>query len=113
MKKQCRTCPWRVGAVTDDIPGYDLEKHRALADTVAVEGDVTNVVRGRLPMMACHYSTEGDDRVCVGWLHNQLGSGNNIALRLAASRDPSLARYVLDGEQREAFSDTFARRGDR
>lgn len=92
MKKQCRTCPWRVGAVTDDIPGYDLEKHRALADTVAVEGD---------------------DRVCVGWLHNQLGSGNNIALRLAATRDPLLAKYVLDGEQREAFSDTFARRGDR
>ena len=33
-----------------------------------------------LRVMACH---ETQDAHCVGWLHHQLGEGNNIPLRLS------------------------------
>ena len=70
---QCKTCPWRVGASTSDIPGYSREKHEALRrTTIAIPGALVPT-----HTMACHHSTDDAPVACVGWLHNQLGPGNN------------------------------------
>jgi hypothetical protein len=79
--KQCKKCPWKVKVNPNDIPnGYSLEKHRALASTIADSSDpLGQLSSDEIRVMACH---ETDSDYCVGWLHNQLGVGNNIGLRL-------------------------------
>ena len=107
--KQCKTCPWRVGADPHAIPGYREELHRKLTSTIAQPGDLRGLAGG-LRLMACHYSTEGDDRPCVGWLAHQVGPGNNLGLRLRVMTDPSLQSFETDGPQHERFEDTLPKR---
>ena len=106
IRKQCKTCPWKVDADTANIPNYEVGLHQKLDATIAEPGSLRGL-RGPQRAMACHYSTEGAEAPCVGWLANQLGPGNNIALRLRALTDPSLANFELDGPQRERFEDTL------
>lgn len=54
--------------------------------------------------MACH---EGHDAHCIGWLHNQLGVGNNIGLRLQMMNCENIRHIRLDGDQHETLEDTF------
>lgn len=104
-RKQCEKCPWKVSTNPREIPnGYCEEKHRRLANTIANPGEIR--LGGTLRVMACHESNVGRDQICVGWLDNQLGPGNNIALRLAA-RKGIFPSYELDGEQHERLEDTF------
>lgn len=104
--KQCRHCPWRKDVVPDrDIPGgYCPTKHANLAGTIAEPGALN--IGATLPMMACHETTGGNEEPCVGWLANQLGHGNNIALRLWAIRN-LMQPLKLVGEQHERFEDTL------
>jgi hypothetical protein len=108
-KVQCGNCPWRVGSDTATIPGYDRAKHRALRDTIATPGDTRGLLGG-LRAMACHKSAEGAERVCVGWAAQQLGEGNNIALRLAALHDPRLQGLQTVGPQHPTLAATLRRR---
>lgn len=106
--RQCKACPWKVSTVPDkDIPnGYTKGKHCALEATIAKTPESS--MGKTLNIMACHHSGEkGTEFACAGWLHNQLGAGNNIGLRLAAMRDPKLADYKLVGPQHERFEDTL------
>lgn len=106
--KQCKACPWRKDVNPHDIPdGYSPERHKALADTIAKPADISGIVSGQ-PMraMACHESNPGAEVPCVGWMAHQLGPGNNLALRLWASRQPRL-ELKLVGEQHETFEDTL------
>src|SRR5574337_676790 len=82
--KQCHTCPWRVGAQVEDIPNYVPELHKGLTTTIAKPG--IPHLGEPLRVMACHYSKPGTDIPCAGWMHQQLGIGNNIALRLRVMR---------------------------
>jgi len=112
MRKQCSKCPWRVDVDPYDIPdGYCETKHRNLKKTIAEEGLLPSSLADRsvLRVMACHESSVGKEKPCVGWLHNQLGPGNNIALRFQALHDKSLFKYELVGEQHETFEDTLPR----
>jgi hypothetical protein len=54
--------------------------------------------------MACH---ETEDAHCIGWLHNQLGVGNNIGLRMQMSRMENAGEIEVYGEQHERFEDTL------
>ncbi len=105
IAKQCKGCPWKVRSSTDDIPGYCPTKHAALADTIAAPGSIAGL-DGPLRVMSCHDSREGADRVCVGWAAHQLGPGNNIGLRLKASRDKWPQMQTV-GEQHQTFEDTL------
>jgi Family of unknown function (DUF6283) len=79
-RKQCKKCPWKVGTNPHDIPsGYREDKHRELKSTIAEPGAL---VCRPAPMMACHETRGGAELPCVGWMAQQLGDGNNIALRL-------------------------------
>ena len=103
---QCKSCPWRVGVVPEtDIPGYSRAKHCDLKQTIRT-GMESLVASGPIPVMACHKSQEGREFACAGWLDNQLGPGNNLALRMAvmSGRQPV---PVVDGPQHERFQDTI------
>lgn len=112
MRRQCKACPWRVDVVPErDIPGgYCEAKHRALEKTIS-DGSFRG---GNIQAMACHESRVGAEFVCVGWLANQLGPGNNIALRLQSlsGRYPA---FELVGAQHARFEDTLPKktRGER
>ena len=102
--QQCKKCPWKVSTDPYDIPhGYDVEKHKALAGTISVPGAINGGGRA----MACHEHPVGAEVYCVGWLAHQLGSGNNIGLRLAMLHCENIRDIVLDGEQHERFEDTL------
>lgn len=104
---QCAACPWIVG--TDphrDIPGgYSLKKHRALAGTIAdPDNPLSTLFAPTLRIMACHETQEAH---CVGWLVNQTGPGNNLALRTSMRHCQNAGRIRLRGPQHERFADTL------
>ena len=105
MRTQCKKCPWRVDVDPHDIPnGYCETKHKNLAGTIS-DGRLN--LADPLRIMACHESAPSDEIPCVGWLSNQLGPGNNIALRIAVMRGRIDANFQLVGEQHEYFEDTL------
>jgi hypothetical protein len=103
--KQCKTCPWRVDCdpLTDIPNGYSVKLHEKLRNTIA-----TGMCSINNPhTMACHYSKgPGEEFPCAGWIHNQLGVGNNIGVRLRVMNG-SLPVPEIDGEQHEHFDDTL------
>ncbi len=68
---------------------------------------VSNLESGFTEVMSCHYSSEGDDSFCIGWLYNQLGEGNNIGLRIHMRDYENLHQLTVDGEQHQRFEDTL------
>jgi len=108
-RKQCAKCPWKVSTDPHDIPnGYNVEKHRALKNTIArgpIESALSKVVR----IMACHESDVGREVPCVGWLWNQLREGNNVAVRFAVYQKRIDANIKVDGPQHACLEDTFPR----
>jgi hypothetical protein len=107
---QCKACPWKRSVVPErDIPGgYDAEKHEALRCTIAEPGAIGALLPGELRAMACHESPVGAEYPCVGWVLNQLGPGNNLALRLLA-RDGRFKDFRTVGPQWEHFEQTLPR----
>jgi hypothetical protein len=104
--KQCSKCPWKVTTDPYDIPdGYCEVKHKNLENTIAKEGDYN--FGGTMNVMACHHSNGNDEMYCVGWLHNQLGVGNNIKLRLQMMRCENISKLQIVGEQHQRFEDTL------
>lgn len=102
--KQCAKCPWKKAVNPHDIPnGYTVERHRALRTTIAEPDDIESTLGGYVSM-ACH---ETDSAHCVGWLHNQLGVGNNLGLRLAVRECENIDKLQVVGEQHECFDDTL------
>jgi hypothetical protein len=102
--RQCKSCPWRKATVASvDIPnGYCATKHERLRNTLGTQ------IGEQLRIMACHKSDVGEESPCVGWLHNQLGPGNNIALRLVVlTSHRDWAKYKLLGEQVSDFEETL------
>lgn len=104
--KQCKACPWRVDCVPDrDIPGgYREDLHRGLKDTISTPD--MPILGSSLRIMACHHSKVGKETVCAGWLHNQIGEGNNIGARLAVITGQMPAPEVF-GAQHRKFDDTL------
>lgn len=106
--KQCAKCPWRKDVDPRNIPnGYSVEQHRALASTIADPDDVYSTLGAALHIMACH---ETQDAHCVGWLHNQLGVGNNIGLRLKMLHCKNIGKLQIVGEQHDRFEDTLPKK---
>jgi hypothetical protein len=106
---QCAKCPWKKSVDPNDIPGgYSADKHAALKDTIASPGSAAGLF-GAMKVMACHETPPGEERHCVGWLANQLGPGNNIALRLRVTTGEIDTNFRLVGPQHERFEDTLPR----
>lgn len=108
--RQCAKCPWKVTTDPRTIPdGYCEQQHRDLRSTIAgPDGALALAVSGGgLPVMACHEHPVGAEAICVGWLANQLGPGNNIALRLHARNCTNIGAIRVDGEQHQRFEDTL------
>lgn len=114
---QCNGCPWRVD--TDphtDIPSYDEDKHKALAATIADPNDPIGsalcVMSGAQAqrVFTCH---ETKDAHCIGWLANQIGRGNNIALRIQMYACLNAGKLRTKGEQHRTFEDTLPSLADK
>jgi hypothetical protein len=105
--RQCKACPWRrdVDPARDIPVGYTAARHRGLACTIAVPGALRI---GALQAAACHESPLGREQPCVGWVVNQLGLGNNLALRIQAM-DGRFGDLRTDGPQHAWFEDTLPR----
>jgi hypothetical protein len=106
-EKQCKSCPWRVDAELSDIPWYDKKMHLELTSTIW-NFTRDGVKSPELRAMACHCSPEESPEMCVGWLLNQVGVGNNLALRLHL-RKYDLSGVEVFGEQYETLSETIIR----
>lgn len=112
MHRQCKLCPWKTSTNPFEIPnGYNVALHRNLINTIAHPSSIT--IDGPLRIMACHHSPVGAETPCVGWLHNQLGVGNNIALRFAVHTGRLSGDYKLSGDQHPTFEDTLPDAEDR
>lgn len=106
-RKQCAKCPWKVNTDPHEIPnGYCATKHRGLSKTIAGH-PFDGFGKRTQHVMACHETSKGAELPCVGWLANQLGPGNNLALRLAVMQGRIDADFELDGPQHERFEDTL------
>jgi hypothetical protein len=102
---QCAKCPWIKGSDPREIPnGYCESRHRELAATIARPENPADLHAEAMHVMACH---ETDDAHCVGWLMNQLGPGNNIALRLRMRTCENASKLRLRGEQHATFEQTL------
>lgn len=107
--KQCKSCPWRVDCEPDkDIPnGYCVELHESLCKTI--RSGLESIPQGHMHVMACHYSKPGEEFYCAGWIHNQLGVGNNIGVRLGVMSERIPVPEIV-GEQHERFEDTLPKK---
>ncbi len=106
-RRQCAKCPWKVSTDPHQIPdGYTEDAHRALKDTIAEPASLRGL-GGPLRLMACHESDPGAEVACVGWLVHQLGPGNDLPLRLAASLGRVDCNVETVGPQHELFEDTL------
>lgn len=106
--KQCAKCPFKVSTNPHDIPdGYDVEKHRNLSCTISDKNNPLVSLSKGLNAMACHHSETGNEDYCIGWLNNQLGVGNNIALRLKMMNCENIGEIKVYGKQHEEFSQTL------
>lgn len=100
----CASCPWRKSSTVGgfDIPGFDIEKMRGLHDTVG-EGDAFRTI------MACHLSPEGEERACIGYVHQE--GWSNLAVRMAfitGRLDPNaIAESCADIEMWPDFETMF------
>ena len=79
-------------------------KHAGLKTTIAEPGATST---GTLLLMACHETKPGSELPCVGWMHNQLGQGNNIALRLAVINGRVSGDIAIVGKQHATLEDTL------
>ena len=100
---QCDSCPWRVEAKISDIPNYSRDLHENLSSTIAKDNSIGN----QLKIMACHHSSDGYERHCIGWVANQLGVGNNISLRLQFRHCSNAQNIKLKGKQKQNFQQTL------
>lgn len=101
--KQCDKCPWKKSTNPYDIPnGYSVENHLNLEVTIAKNLTWNN----QLNVMSCHEHDTKEEVMCLGWLYNQLGPGNNIGLRLRMFDCTNRNDWEIVGEQHETFEDT-------
>jgi hypothetical protein len=102
--KQCAKCPWKKSTNPHDIPnGYNVDLHCNLKKTIS-DGGLN--LGSSMNAFACHESDPGKETYCIGWLMNQLGPGNNIALRLKMM-NYDLSEVKTDGDQHETFEETL------
>lgn len=109
-RKQCEHCPWKksTNAATDIPNGYSREKHCALKKTIATSAEESFRMTAA---MACHESSPEQQKACVGWVHHQLGPGNNIGLRLLVlTKDKRFTGLEIVGEQHKRFEDTIPKK---
>lgn len=107
-RRQCKKCPWKVRVDPRTIPrGYSEARHAALAETC--QSGLASLV-GPWKVMACHEFPPGAEKPCVGWIVNQLGPGNNLALRMAVRVGLVDADVRTVGSQHATFEATLPRK---
>ena len=96
----CPTCPWRKSSTVGgaDIPNFDLDLMRGLANTVGRGDDFR-------PIMACHYSQCGGEHPCIGYVARH--GWSNLSVRLRAMDGRIDIRAIEQECQEIEMWDTF------
>lgn len=104
---QCKNCPWllKTNPNTDIKGNYSKELHAELKKTIA-SGNFDEDISKPFHAMACHESYNGNEDMCVGWLSNQLGPGNNVPLRLRMMNYEKF-KLKLIGPNHKTFEETI------
>lgn len=58
-------------------------------------------------VMSCHYAQPGEQRHCIGWIHNQITIGNNVLMRMRMIFCENRDDLEIDGEQVDTFEETL------
>jgi hypothetical protein len=99
--RQCVSCPWRVEVIpARDVPDYDPGIYARMRATLR---SGLGSMQGTRIVMECH-NGKRQDRACAGWLHHQIGVGNNLGVRIAVACGRLPAPKVI-GEQHETLDD--------
>ena len=105
LTTQCAKCPWKVSTNPYEIPGeYSKELHENLSITIADPHPKSFVMPTEIKTMACHLTHNNH---CIGYLYNQLGYGNNLALIIKFMNCENLEDMKIIGPQHETFQDTL------
>jgi len=108
---QCEKCPWKKDTNPFDIPdGYSEQLHYDLGNTISSGGMdhwAHYAKTSQLNIMGCHHHTPEEEVHCIGWLHNQIGPGNNIPLRINMMFCENAADMKVIGEQHDTFGETL------
>ncbi|PTT02347.1 hypothetical protein DBR11_04995 [Pedobacter sp. HMWF019] len=105
LTKQCAKCPWKVSTNPYEIPGeYSKELHEKLGDIIPDPDPLKYTPVKELRVMGCHLSHKD---YCIGYLHNQLNSGHNLALRLRFFKCENAKDIQIVGPQHKTFEDTL------
>lgn len=91
----CRSCPWRKGSISEDIPNFNPEGAQELSQTCRDDG---------FSVMACHKSTDTAFVVCAGFAL-QVGY-ESVGLRMLARSEDKDIVGGCSGEGTE-LHDTF------
>jgi len=83
-----------------DVPDFDPGIYERMKNSLR-EGLTSMVEKTRL-VMECHNGKRGANRPCAGWLHHQLGVGNNLGVRMAVITG-RLPPPKVFGEQHESL----------
>lgn len=96
----CPTCPWRLSSTEggSDIPNFNIDLMRALRNTVGRGDDFR-------PIMSCHYSEEGEDYPCNGYV--AVVGWSNLALRIMAMEGRLDIRGVMEACEGLELWDSF------
>lgn len=86
-----------------DIFLKNYEHELTKKDTIANPDNYD--LTGELKIMACQDSPLGDEQPFVGWLHNQLGVGNNIKLRMWMRNCNNADCITVECEQHSTFEE--------
>lgn len=95
----CSTCPWRRGSDPNLIPNFDPEQAHGLLACGLGEDDFK-------PVFACHHSTEGADKPCIGYLGSPEGY-SNLAVRLMAADKRINLPAIWEARERLDLYDTY------
>ena len=101
--KQCKGCPWKKSIDINTIPN-GLDKDMLFKMIEGAKNSENSLVPS-LRIMSCHHSNDKDNMICIGWLHNQLGPGNNWMLRLKMRDCENISEIKVYGKQHEKFED--------
>lgn len=85
-----------------------------MENTIAKMDGQIPIVMKELRVMACHESPMENEQSCIGWLHNQMGAGNNILLGMKMRNCTNFQDIKLRGDQHQTFEDALlgSKKGD-
>ena len=102
--KQCKNCPFKVGANLEKIPTYNRELHEKLCESVEKMADSQQTY-----YMLCHHDNPKSDRrrLCAGHIFNKLHTQKDVNFIVRVAQMVDLGNVKVFGAQHEKLRDSI------